>query len=232
MSIFDIDEVESKIGYKFKDKLLLRTCFTHSSYANEHGGKDNEKLEFFGDSIMEFVVTEHLFKKGCGNEGDMTRIRAELVSKTPLLDAVKRLGLNEHVLLGNGQGKSANQDEKLYSSIYEALVAGIYLDGGIAPVKKFVKETLIASYEQSEKDQEKPKTRFLYKVEIQEYVQKHKLGALTYLSISRKGPDHSPEFREALLLNGEKLAEGVGKSKQSAQNGAAKIALKLITKKQ
>ena len=231
MAIFDLDEVESRIGYSFKDKTLLRTCFTHSSYANEHGVKDNERLEFFGDSIMEFVVTEYLYKNGFGDEGDMTRVRAELVSKDPLLRAVKRLGLNEFVLLGNGQGKSANQDEKLYSSIYEALVAGIYLDGGIAPVKKFVKETLILDYLNNKKGQAKPKTRFLYKVELQEYVQKHKLGSLTYLSLSKKGPDHSPEFREAILINGQVVAEGVGKSKQSAQNSAAKIALEIITKK-
>lgn len=228
MAIFDIDGVESRIGYSFKDKTLLRTCFTHSSYANEHGAKDNELLEFFGDSIMEFVVTEHLFKSSKGDEGDMTRIRAELVSKEPLLRAVKRLGLNEFVLLGNGQGKSANQDEKLYSSIYEALVAGIYLDGGIIPTKKFIKETLISDYENRKKTENKPKTRFLFKVELQEFVQKHKLGSLTYLSLSKKGPDHSPEFREAVLLNGTKMSEGTGKSKQSAQNGAAQIALEKI----
>ena len=228
MAMLDIERIESIIGYKFKNKHLLKTCFTHSSYANEHGQTDNERLEFFGDSIMEFIVTEYLYKKGMGNEGVMTRIRAELVSKEPLHKVVFNLGLNEYVLLGNGQGRSANKEEKLYSSVYEALVAGIYLDGGIVPVRKFIKDTLISYYLTDKKDLPKAKTKFLYKVELQEYVQKRKLGILAYQSLSKKGPDHNPEFVEAVTLNGQVLGEGVGKSKQSAQNNAAKVALEKI----
>ncbi len=228
MAIFDIDGCESRIGYTFKDKILLRTCFTHASYAHEHGGSDNELLEFFGDAIIEFIVTEHLFKNGMGDEGKMTKIRAELVSREPLLRAIKNLGLSEFVLLGHGQKKSANYDEKLYSSIYEALCAGIYIDGGMTAVKKFVKDTLIVEYENYKKRENKPKTRCLFKIEFQEYVQKLKLGSITYQTLSKKGPDHSPEFREAVLLNGKRLAEGKGKSKQLAQNKAAESALKKI----
>ncbi len=228
MAIFDIEGCESKIGYKFKDKMLLRTCFTHSSYAHEHKERDNELLEFFGDSIIEFVVTEYLFKKGMGNEGDMTKIRAELVSRQPLLRIIKDMGLDEFVLLGNGQGKSANHDEKLYSSIYEALCAGIYIDGGMNAVKKFVKETLIDEFERYKNQVKKPKTRCLFKIELQEYVQKYKIGSLSYETLSKIGPDHSPEFREAVLINGKKLAEGTGRSKQLAQNEAAKLALNKI----
>lgn len=230
MAIFDIDACEQIIGYSFKDKMLLRTCFTHSSYANENGEQDNELLEFFGDSIIEFVITEYLFKKGKGDEGEMTRVRAELVSKEPLLRAIKKLGLAEFVLLGRGQGKSNNREEKLYSSIYEALVAGIYIDGGIAPVRKFIKNTLIKDYEQRAVLESKTKTRFLYKIELQEYVQKNKLGSLTYLSLSKIGPDHSPEFCEGVLLNGKIIAEGKGKSRQMAQNNGAEIALSIIKK--
>lgn len=228
MAIFDINGCESKIGYSFKDKMLLRTCFTHASYAHEHGQRDNELLEFFGDAIIEFVVTEYLYKSSAGDEGEMTKIRAELVSREPLLRAVKNLGLAEYVLLGNGQEKSKNQDEKLFSSIYEALCAGIYIDGGMASVKKFIKNTLILEYENYKKRQKSPKTRCLFKVEFQEYVQKLKLGSITYETLSKIGPDHSPEFREAVLLNGKKLAEGKGKSKQLAQNKAAEVALKKI----
>ncbi len=228
MAIFDIDGCESKIGYSFKDKMLLRTCFTHASYGHEHNEQDNELLEFFGDAIIEFVVTEHLFKNCMGDEGQMTKIRAELVSREPLLRAIKNLGLSEFVLLGNGQGKSAHHDEKLYSSIYEALCAGIYIDGGMNAVKKFVKDTIIKEYESYKKQVKKPKTRCLYKIELQEYVQKYKLGSITYLTLSKKGPDHSPEFREAVLLNGKRMAEGKGKSKQLAQNKAAESALNKI----
>ncbi len=228
MAIFDIDGCESKIGYNFKDKMLLRTCFTHSSYGHEHNEQDNELLEFFGDAIIEFVVTEYLFKKGVGDEGEMTRIRAELVSREPLLRAIQKLELSQFVLLGNGQGKSANHDEKLYSSIYEALCAGLYIDGGINVVKRFIKDTIIAEYENYVKQSKVPKTRCLFKIELQEYVQKYKLGSLSYTTLSKKGPDHSPEFREAVLLNGKKMAEGKGKSKQLAQNKAAESALNKI----
>ena len=230
--IFDISECESKIGYTFNDKTLLRKCFTHSSYANEHKTDDNELLEFFGDSILEYVVTEHLFKNAYGDEGRLTAIRAEIVSKTPLLASVKKLGLDQFALLGNGQVKSIGDDDKLFSSLYEALVAGIYLDGGLAPVKKFIKETIIADYEakriKRENNQVKKHTAD-FKSAYQEYVQKRKLGSISYETLSKKGPDHRPEFRAAALLNGARLAEGKGSSKKAAENQAAEKALaKLI----
>ena len=232
MSIFDIDGVESKIGYSFKDKMLLRQCFTHASYGNEHGEGDNELLEFFGDSIMEFVVTEYLFKNAYGDEGKLTKKRAELVSKEPLLAAVNKLGLGEYVLLGRGQGKTLNHEEKLFSSIYEALVAGIYIDGGLAAAKKFIKETLIVDFEKKEDADKKKRQKIKndFKNKFQEYVQKNKLGSVGYETLWKKGPDHMPEFRVAALLNGTRIAEGEGSSKKSAESAAAESALKRIKK--
>ena len=228
MIIFDISGCEEKIGYTFKDKMLLRQCFTHASYANEHGQNDNELLEFFGDSIIEFVVTEYLFKHASGDEGKLTQKRAELVSKQPLLDAVKRLGLEEFVLLGRGQEKALTQDEKLFSSIYEAVVAGMYLDGGLTPVRKFIKETLISEYEKRKATEHKSKIKNDAKSKFQEYVQKHKLGSITYQTLGKIGPDHSPEFRVAALLNGSRIAEGKGGSKKEAEAVAATQALSRI----
>lgn len=229
MTIFDIDGCESRIGYSFKDKMLLRQCFTHASYAYEHGEKDNELLEFFGDSIIEFVVTEYLYKNAYGDEGKLTAKRSEIVSKEPLLRIVKKMGLNEFVLLGRGQEKSANLDEKLFSSVYEAIVAGIYLDGGMTPVKKFIKDTLIKDFEK--RQIEKPKKASADgKNAFQEYVQKNKLGSITYETLSKIGPDHSPEFRVAALLNGTRVAEGKGPSKKTAEAQAALSALKKIKK--
>ncbi len=228
MVIFDISSCEEKIGYSFKDKMLLRQCFTHASYANEHGQKDNELLEFFGDSIIEYVVTEYLFKNASGDEGKLTKKRAELVSKQPLLDAVKRLGLGEYVLLGRGQGKAKTQDEKLFSSIYEAVVAGIYLDGGMTPVKKFIKNTLINEYERKNSSVDKTDVKTDAKNKFQEYVQKYKLGSITYQTLGKIGPDHSPEFKVAALLNGTRIAEGKGGSKKQAEALAAFEALKRI----
>lgn len=232
MHIFDIYGCEEKLGYSFKNKMLLRKCFTHASYAYEHGESDNELLEFFGDAIIEFVVTEYLYKNAYGDEGKLTKKRSDIVSKEPLLRVVKKLGLTEFVLLGRGQEKRVNQDEKLFSSIYEAVVAGIYIDGGIKAAKNFINDTLIADYvshvnRQQKKAAEKTndaKNRF------QEYVQKHKLGSVSYETLWKKGPDHMPEFRVAALLNGTRVAEGEGQSKKAAEANAAKSALKKINK--
>ncbi len=232
MHIFDIDECEKRIGYSFKDKILLRQCFTHASYAHENDTKDNELLEFFGDSIIEFVVTEHLFKTAIGDEGDLTQKRANLVSKTPLLECVERMGLSEFVLLGRGQEKSKNKEEKLYSSIYEALVAGIYLDSGMNSAKKFIKDTLISYYEKQRAKAKQNKTQIQcdYKSRFQEYVQKNKLGSIAYETLWKKGPDHKPEFRVATTLNGTRIAEGSGNSKRSAEQSAAQLALEKLIK--
>ncbi len=227
--IFDID-CESRIGYTFKDKMLLRQCFTHASYGCEHGEKDNELLEFFGDAIIEFIVTEHLFKHSSGDEGKLTKKRASLVSKEPLLRAVRKLGLSEFVLLGRGQEKSKRKDEKLFSSVYEALVAGIYIDGGLAPAKRFIKNTLILEFEEHENALKSKKERNDSKNAYQEYVQKNKLGSVGYETLSKIGPEHSPEFRVAALLNGTRVAEGKGQSKKSAEAAAAAQALIRIKK--
>ena len=229
MSIFDIDGCEEKIGYSFKDKMLLRKCFTHASYANEHGQEDNEILEFYGDAIIQFVVTEYLVNNAKGDEGKLTKKRADIVSKNPLLDSVKKLDLDEFVLLGRGQGQSKNQDEKLYSSIYEALVAGIYIDGGMAAVKKFVYATLIKDFEEKKKAMA-IKPNATAKTLFQEYVQKYKLGSITYEVLGRSGPDHLPEFKVAALLNGSRVAEGKGGSKKEAEAMAAKKALASLQK--
>ncbi len=227
--IFEVDECQKKIGYAFKDLALLRQCFTHASYARENNCDDNELLEFFGDSVIEFVVTEYLYKNCYGDEGKLTEYRKDLVSKKPLHEAMERMGLIPLVLLGRGLKIMATHEEKLYSSVYEALVAGIYIDGGLKFAKKFVTDTLIAEYEKQTaiKKSKKQKGKNA-KSQLQEYVQKLKLGSISYASLSRKGPDHLPEFREAVELNGDRLAEGKGKSKQAAQTEAAEKALQKL----
>lgn len=222
--IFDIDEIENRIGYKFKDKMLLRKCFTHSSYAHEHGAEDNELLEFFGDAVIEFVVTEYLYKNSVGDEGKLTLKRAGVVSREPLLKAVNDLGLASFVLLGKGQEKTLRQDEKLFSSVYEALVAGIYLDGGMTAVKKFIKDTIIKDFDVKEKTEKKSLT-CESKNAFQEFIQKRKMGSVGYETLSKTGPDHKPEFRVAATLNGTKIAEGKGATKRLAEADAAKKAL-------
>lgn len=225
--IFDITEIEEKIGYSFKDKMLLRKCFTHSSYAHEHGAEDNELLEFFGDAIIEFVVTEFLYKNSAGDEGKLTVKRAEIVSREPLLRAIKELGIEKHVLLGRGQEKTSREDEKLYSSVYEAVVAGIYLDGGLLPAKNFIKATILKGFEQKQRS-EKRASGCESKNRFQEYVQKRKLGSIAYVTLAKTGPDHLPQFRVATLLNGTVIAEGTGSTKRLAEADAAGSALKKL----
>lgn len=230
--IFDISEIESKIGYSFKNKMLLRKCFTHSSYSNEHGGENNEILEFFGDSIMEFIVTEHLFNNAFGDEGALTKKRIEMVSRDPLAKAVKKLGVLEYMLLGRGLEKRLDEDVKLISSLYESIVAGIYLDGGLRPTKAFIKRTLIRDFELKHKNDKKGKVASDAKNLFQEYVQKRKLGSISYQTLSVQGPAHLPEFRVAALLNGQRLAEAKGKSKKEAEKLSAEKALKLLIKQE
>lgn len=224
--IFDMASVEEIIGYSFKDKNLLRKCFTHTSYAHENNCDDNELLEFFGDSIIEFVVTEYLFKHSSGDEGVLTKERAALVSREPLLKVVCDMGLDEFMLFGVGQELTVSKTEKLFSSLYEALCAGIYIDGGIVAVKNFIKETLIKRYEKGFFGPlKKKKTTAEAKTELQELIQKQKLGSISYEVLSKKGPDNLPEFRVAVLLNGTRLAEGRGGSKKQAEANAAERAL-------
>ena len=230
--IFDINGIESKIGYSFKDKMLLRKCFTHSSYANEHGGEDNELLEFFGDSIIQYIVTEYLFNNAFGDEGKLTEKRKNIVSKEPLIRAINKLGVMQYMLLGKGLENRVGGDDKLISSLYEALCAAIYLDGGMAPIKKFIKKTIIADFELDRKATEKKKIIEDSKSAFQEYVQQRKLGTISYQTLTKSGPAHLPEFRVAALLNGARLAEGKGGSKKEAEKHAAKKALTLLKKQE
>lgn len=226
--IFDACSCEEKLGYTFKNKILLRKCFTHSSYANEHNEEDNELLEFFGDAIIEFVVTEYLYNHCFGDEGKLTVKRQEMVSKEPLLKAVYKLGIADFMLLGKGQTETSKKDEKLFSSLYESVVAGIYLDGGMEKAKKFIKDTLISLFAEKKEKNKKNALDKDGKSAYQEYVQKNKLGSVSYETLSKKGPDHLPEFRVAALLNGKRLAEGKGSTKQGAEMQAAKKALQKL----
>lgn len=230
--IFDIAGIENIIGYSFKDKMLLRKCFTHSSYANEHGGEDNELLEFFGDSVIQFVVTEYLFSNAYGDEGKLTEKRKNIVSKDPLIKAVKKLGIMEYMMLGRGLANRVGGDDKLISSLFEALCAGIYLDGGMREVKKFIKKTIIADFEEQTKLAEKKKLKDDSKSVFQEYVQRRKLGTIYYQTLTWSGPAHKPEFRVAALLNGARISEGKGKSKKEAEKASAKKALALLKKRE
>lgn len=255
--IFDARKAEEKIGYSFKDKKLLMECFTHSSYAYENGETSNERLEFLGDAVLELVVTEYLYKKFDEAEGKLTDKRRSLVSKQPLLALVLKSGLNELVLLGNGQKRLAKTDEKLFSSLYEAIVGGIYSDGGYEPAKEFIERTLIREWESAvEHDAEEQytdgriadkktagakgaKAAFFpkelpadSKTRLQEFVQKEKLGKISYGLKEKTGPDHDPRFKVFVTIDGKIFAEGEGKSKKAAESRAAATLLESLEKEE
>ena len=227
--IFELSECEEIIGYKFKNSELFRACFTHSSYTNEHYGlKNNERLEFFGDAILDFLVTEYLMKKYPDeDEGMLTERRKQYVAKEPLTQVVFNLGLDKYIILGRGVDNSRDPNEKFYSSLYEAIVAGLYIDGGLPEAKKFIYRTLINDKilrKPSKNTNTKAKDVVIkdYKSALQEFMQKRKMGVPTYKSVSKTGPDNSPLFTESIYISGHEVAKGCGKSKKVAQQVCAK----------
>ena len=235
--IFVMYECEERVGYTFKDKTLLRTCFTHSSYSHEHGGKNNERLEFFGDSILGFIVTEYLFNKFPDDgEGKLTVYKQQIVSRKPLAEAIVRLGLNDYILYGEGERRnSPEHHEAACENLYEALVAGIYIEGGEDEAKKFIKRTLISYFKPGRVNLEETpaaeKKLTNFKGMLQEYVQKQKLGEIVYKETGKTGPQHNPVFSVSVYVNGKKLGSGQGKKKTEAEQAAANTAyLKLSDK--
>lgn len=217
-------EFEEKIGYSFKDKALLELALTHSSYANENKlKKNNERFEFLGDSVLGFVTAEYLFSEYKNRpEGEMTKLRAAVVCEKSLFRFAEQIDLGKYILLGRGEESTGGRNRpSVVSDAFEAVVAAIYLDGGIEAVKpyilKFIKEAV--KREASFKDN---------KSLLQEEIQKIKGNTLTYEEVGEEGPDHDKTFIFKVSLNGEVIGEGKGKSKKEAEQNAAGIALNKI----
>lgn len=210
------NQIEQKIGYTFKDKGLLKICFTHSSYTNEHGGQNNERLEFLGDSILSFLVSDFLYKKSQDSEEIMTNKRKATVEDLSLYNAVKILDIEKYIIAG---GKGENIGKKAIPSLLEALVAGIYLDGGIEAAEKFVMQKLMPNVDYT-KDTN-------YKGALQEYLQGKKKELPKYEKIGESGQSHSPEFTIKVEAEGV-IGVGKGKSIRQAEQNAAKAVLEKL----
>lgn len=208
---FPYAEIEEKLGYTFKDKALLKTAFTHSTYANNVGGKDNERMEYLGDAVLQLLVTERQFLTSSANEGSLTQARQRLVCEDALYDAVKKLGLEGYLLISGGK---SNVGKKTVSSLYETSLAAIYLDGGYASAKAFVEKTLLEEKTVSEGN---PKSR------LQEFLQS-KGWALPVYESKKKGKDNAPVF-ECKVSAQDKTAYGEGGSKRQAEQNAARSLL-------
>lgn len=214
---FPYAKVEEKLGYSFKSKPLLEEAFTHSSYAHLHGGRDNERMEYLGDSVLQLIVTRwqyDTFPKA--TEGELTKLRQELVCEDALYDAVSALGLEEHLLLAGGKD---NIGKKTISSLFETVLAAIYLDGGYENAERFVLSRALLSKTQS---QQNPKGV------LQEYLQEQG-SPLPVYETKKTGKDNAPQFFTSVTALG-KRAEGLGGSKKAAEQNAASAWLERYAK--
>ena len=219
-----IKDLEDNIGYRFKNITLLQNALTHSSYANEYWHdslKSNERLEFVGDSILGMIVAEYLFSRFPDRpEGELTRMRADMVCETALSRIADRIQLGQHLLLGNGEEQGGGRKRpSILADAVESVIAACYLDGGMTAARAFVERFVLCDV---------PVTGMHnadYKTALQELVQQKKNQVLTYVPIGEEGPDHSKRFTVAVLLNGEKVGQGTGSSKKRAEQDAARAAI-------
>ncbi len=219
-------DLEKKIGYNFKNKSLLKEALSHSSYTNEgKKGSNNERLEFLGDSILSLIVSEKLFvdyKKL--PEGELSKIRAGLVCEKSLFGFAKQLDLGKYMFLGKGEEMTGGRNRpSILADMFEALIASIYLDGGIERAKefvlKFIPETIDINSFNPLSD---------YKTMLQEIVQQNKEEKIEYILVSETGPDHDKFFEVQVLLNSNVIGNGKGKSKKQAEQDAAREAMELM----
>lgn len=225
---FDFCGAQKTIGYEFTNKGLLKTAFTHSSYANEHKNTlSNERLEFLGDSLLGFIAAEYFFLRSGEDEGKLTVKKKNLVSSLPLSTCVLKEGYEKFLLLGKGEEAQFALGKKSASeNLFEAITGAIYLDGGIENAKKFVYDKLLSHIDDflSARD---------YKSELQNYVQANKsLGKIEYKIIDKSGPDHKPTFVSAVYVGDEKIATGQGGKISDAEKQAARYALEYLKKEE
>lgn len=218
----DLLKLEEKLEYTFKNKQLLETALTHSSYAYEKKKKSYEKLEFLGDSILEFISSVYIYNNYSNlKEGEMTKVRATVVCENSLYKIAMSLGFSDFLLLGKSELNSNDIRKAILADSVEAIIAAMFLDGGIDPAKNFIIKNLkedieLASKNVGQKD---------YKTVLQEKLQAHGEVHIEYKIINEYGPDHDKIFEAEVLCNGKVLATGKGNSKKHAEMSAAKQAL-------
>lgn len=219
----NIEELEKNIGYTFNNKQLLKTALTHTSYAYEHKVESNEKLEFLGDSILEFVSSEYMYNKYINlKEGEMTKVRATVVCEKSLYQIALLHNFSDFLRLGRSEVMAGgNKRQAILADSVEAVIAAMFIDGGLEPAKKFIIENLKEEIETATKHVGQKD----YKTVLQEELQKNGDVKIEYKIIKESGPDHDKTFEAEVSLNGKILATGVGKSKKEAEMQAAKKAL-------
>ena len=211
--------IEKQTGYVFKDKSLLLTAVTHSSYAHERKINKtgcNERLEFLGDAVLELISSRYLFERYPDlPEGRLTSLRASLVSEKPLAECAKRIGLGEVLRLGKGEEAGGGRTKaSVTSDAYEALIGAVYLDGGFEEARRFVEREVMSGSDTHLKEKD-PKTM------LQELLQKRMEAHIEYELISETGPDHDKCYTVEVKVNGKACGRGTGKNKKNAEKAAA-----------
>ena len=222
----DKKQFEDIIKYKFNNKNLLKQALTHSSYSNEkhmHKLYNNERLEFLGDAVLELVSSEYLFNKHPNMpEGELTRLRSTYVRERSLSYCAREINLGDYLSLGKGEDATGGRErDSILSDALEAVIGGIFLDGGFTNAKEFVVKTILYIIDQEE-------LFFDSKTILQELIQSKYTEAIIYELINEEGPDHNKEFTVAVTLSNKKLGEGKGRTKKAAEQEAAHQAIKII----
>ena len=220
-------DLENAIGYHFHNITLLQNALTHSSYANERWHNSllsNERLEFLGDRVLGMLVAEYLFRNFPHRpEGELTRMRADMVCEQTLAAAANRIGLGKHLLLGHGEEQSGGRSRNsILADAMESVIAACFLDGGLDAALKVVQKFILV---------EVPVARMHnadYKTQLQELVQQKKNQVLSYALAFQSGPDHDKEFGVTVSLNGTVVGSGTGSSKKRAEQDAARCAIEQL----
>lgn len=221
----NIDKFETIIKYKFSNKEYILEALTHSSYSNENKNYNfNERLEFLGDSVLSIIVSDYLFKNEKDlPEGELTKLRANIVCEESLSDVANEIELGKHMLLGKGEEATGGRQRiSILADAFEAVIAAIYLDGGLESAREFVLDYM----EDIIIDSRKGKIFRDYKTHLQEVLQGQGINNIWYKLLDEKGPDHNKRFIMQVGTNEKVLGLGEGKSKKEAEQLAAKIALK------
>ena len=222
-----IKDLEVAIGYRFQNIQLLQNALTHSSYANERWHNSllsNERLEFLGDSVLGMLVAEYLYRTFPDRpEGELTRMRADMVCEKTLANVANSIGLGEHLLLGHGEEQSKGRTRNsILADAMESVIAACFLDGGMEAAEGIVKRFILTEVPV------KKMHNADYKTALQELVQQKKNQVLAYSLIGESGPDHDKQFVVAVSLNGKPVGQGTGTSKKRAEQMAAQAAIALL----
>ena len=218
-----MDGLEERLGYKFNNINLLKNALTHSSYANEvrDGFSSNERLEFLGDSVLSIVVSDYIYKHYPNMpEGELTKLRASLVCEKSLCAFSRELELGNYLMLGKGGGR---ERDSILADAFEAVLAAIYLDGGMEPARRHVMNFVLRELQHTDDEVFKD-----YKTALQEIIQRNPEEAVSYILTGESGPDHDKEFTVEVRLNSNVIGRGTGKNKKRAEQMAAKEALMLM----